>query len=199
MTIHKKGTAGAVAAALLLICAGTEAAAQRTSYKSTIIGISQKVTANSLPSGGLEIYGGQYLMDSYWTVGASVTDWNQKISTASGPDTQECFDHIMWNVNGGWMYRLAGTYNRVFSLYIGGKAFLGCNHYEVFRDLPQELEADIPEREFIYGIEPGLDMEIYVTRWLAFSIGIQSPLTFGSSLRSDLWHLTGSIGIKLNL
>lgn len=183
---------------LPLLCCASTALAQRTSYRSIHIGLSPKVSCNSLPSAGLELSAGQYLLNSYWTAGVCATDWNQKVSTGDGGNAQH-FDHILWNVSGGWMYRLAGSYSRWFSLYVGGKAFLGCNQYEVFKEMPDEWEYDFPDLEFIYGIEPCIDLEFYLTRHFALTLGVQAPLTFGSSLPSDILHITGSLGIRINL
>ena len=42
-------------------------------------------------------------------------------------------------------------------------------------------------------------MEIFISRSVALSLGAQLPVTLGSSLTSDKWNLTGSIGIRINL
>lgn len=183
---------------LPLFCCVSTVLAQRTSYRSIHIGLSPKVSCNSLPSAGLELSAGQYLLNSYWTAGVCATDWNQKVST-SDDETAQHFDHILWNINGGWMYRLVGSYGRWFSLYVGGKAFLGCNQYEVFKQMPNEWEYDFPALEFIYGLEPSIDIEFYLSRHFALNLGVQVPLTFGSSLPSDILHITGSLGIRINL
>lgn len=173
--------------------------AQRTADRSVHLGITQKVSCYSIPSGGLEVNAGQYLLNSYWTAGVSAVDWNQRIGSQGGHLPDAHFDHVMWTVNGGWMYRLWGAYSRWLNIYIGGKAFIGGNQYEVFSNLPDEAYYDLPKVEFIYGIEPCLDVEFYISKWIALTIGVQMPLTFSSSLPSDLFHLTGSLGIRFNL
>lgn len=193
-SILKIGTA-----LFLFLCICTAARAQRTAYKSVHIGISPKVSCYSIPSGGIELNAGQYLLNSYWTAGVSATDWNQKITSANGMQSSEYFDHIMWNINGGWLYRILGTYSRWLSIYAGAKAFIGGNNYEVLKDIPEELHYDLPKMEFIYGIEPVLDIEVYISNVLAFTVGVQAPLTFGSTLESDFFRLTGSLGIRINI
>ena len=109
------------------------------------------------------------------------------------------FDHIQWSLGGSWMYRLFGSYGRRFNVYVGAGACLGLNHYEVFRKLPEELSAEFPKVEFIYGAEPALEIEVFPLRRTAVVLGVQSPITLASSLKTDLWHLSASIGIRINL
>ena len=97
------------------------------------------------------------------------------------------------------MYRLAASYSRSFCLYAGGGAFIGINEYEVLIRLPAETEGDFPKAEFVYGAEAALEAEFFPFRRVAFVLGVQSPLTFGSSLGSDFWHISASLGIRINL
>jgi hypothetical protein len=183
----------------LLHASPREAFAQRTATGKPFIGLSAYVSAYAVPSGGVGIEGGQYLSRSYWKAGVRAVDWNQKIAGTADSGSPVHFDHILWNLSGAWMYRLAATYSRRFNLYVGGGAFVGLNHYEVFRKLPGELAGGFPKAEFVYGVEPAVDIEIFPFRRVAILIGIQSPLTFNSSLKTDLWHLSGSIGVRVNL
>ena len=174
--------------------------AQRTSTGKPFIGVNQFVSGYSIPSGGVGIEGGQYLVSSFWKVGVRAVDWNQKIADIRDEEGNRIwFDHILWNLSGSWMYRLAGTYSRRFNLYVGAGAFLGLNQYEVFRKLPSELQGEFPKVEFVYGVEPAIDIEVFPFRRVAFVLGIQSPVTLSSSLKTDLWHLSGSLGVRINL
>lgn len=184
-----------IAAALLAV----PASAQRTSDKTFAISISPRVSAYSLPSGGLELSVEQYIFNSYWKAGVCAVDWNQKVHTEEKNEEKDYFNHTHWTVRGGWMYRIAGTYNRIFSLYAGGCAFLGANSFYMFKRLPKELDPNYPSLEFIYGIEPALEMEVFVSKKVALTLGVQSPFTFGSSVKTDIWHLTGSLGIRINI
>ena len=75
--------------------------------------------------------------------------------------------------------------------------FLGINQYEAFRRLPSELKTGLPKSQFIYGVLPELEAEFFVGRCVALILGL--PVTLGSSLKSDKWNLTGSIGVRINL
>lgn len=186
---------------IFLFLAGSwTASAQRTANGKVFIGVNQFVSGYAMPSGGLGIEGGQYLVGSYWKVGVRAVDWNQKIADILDEDGNRVwFDHILWNLSGSWMYRLAGTYGRRLNLYIGAGAFLGINHYEAFRKLPGELQGDFPKAEFVYGAEPAVDLEVFPFRRVAIVVGIQSPFTLSSSLSTDLWHLSGSLGVRINI
>lgn len=183
---------------LILVSTSFTSSAQRTSKGTVHIGVSQMATAYSIPSGGLDISAGQYLLNAFWKAGLMAADYNQKV-TSAGSDAATVFDHTHLAAYGDWMWRLAGSYSRSVSLYAGGGVFLGCNAYELFRDLPDELAAGFPSCEFIYGVKPSVELECFITRRTALVLGIQSPLTFSSSLPTDLWHLTGSLGIRINL
>ena len=187
---------------LILLSLGTAetASAQRTATGKAFIGVNQFVSGYAIPSGGLGIEGGQYLVNSYWKAGVRAVDWNQKVADVLDEDGDRVwFDHILWNLSGSWMYRVAGSYSRRFNLYIGAGAFLGLNHYEVFKKLPSELRGEFPKVEFVYGVDPELEFEIFPFRKVALVLGIQSPLTFSSSLSTDFWHLSASLGIRINL
>jgi len=77
--------------------------------------------------------------------------------------------------------------------------FLGINQYEAFRRLPSELKTGLPKSQFIYGVLPELEAEFFVGSCVALTLGVQLPVTLGSSLKSDKWNLTGSIGVRINL
>lgn len=198
MTIRKSIIG--IASVLFLTAFGQiDVAAQRTAEGSILIGASQMVSAYSIPSGGMDICAGGYLSNSLWEAGVRAVDWNHHISSDTGMAHDELFDHIAWSLYGGWRYRLLCTYNRALSLYLGSDAFIGLNQYEVLRKLPDELSTGLPGCEFIYGVCPEAELEIFVSRSVALTLGAQLPVTLGSSLASDKWNLTGSIGIRINL
>ena len=189
-----------ITAIILLVANTLSASAQRTSSGKAFLGIHQFVSGYAVPSGGLGLEGGQYLLHSYWKAGVRAVDWNQKVAeTLDDEGNPVMFDHILWNLGGSWMYRLFGSYGRRFNIYVGAGAFLGLNHYEVFRKLPDELAGEFPKVEFVYGAEPAVEVEIFPFRHTAVVLGVQSPFTLASSLKTDLWHLSGSLGIRINL
>jgi len=185
---------------ILYIGSSETAQAQRTSSGKAFTGIHQYVSGYAVPSGGLGIEAGGYLLRSYWKAGVRAVDWNQKADGTLAPDgSAVLFDHILWTLSGTWMYRLFGSYGRRLNLYAGAGALIGLNHYEVFRKLPSELAGEFPGVEFVYGVEPGVDVEFFPFPRTALVLGIQSPFTFSSSLGTDLWHLSGSLGVRHNL
>ena len=191
---------GFITSILLVYMGAITASAQRTAPGKVFIGLDQYASGYSIPSGGAGIEAGQYLISSYWKAGLRAVDWNQKYASSAGADgDSQWFDHILWNLYGGWMYRIAGTYGRTFNVYFGGGAFIGINHYEVFRKLSTEISPDFRKAEFVYGVDPELEFEIFPFRKVALVLGIQSPLTFSSSLSTDFWHLSASLGIRINL
>ena len=191
---------GFITSILLVYMGAITASAQRTAPGKVFIGLDQYASGYSIPSGGAGIEAGQYLISSYWKAGIRAVDWNQKYASSAGADAgPQWFDHILWNLSGSWMYRLAGTYSRRFNLYVGAGAFLGLNQYEVFKKLPSELQGEFPKVEFVYGVEPSIDIEVFPFRRVALVLGIQSPVTLSSSLKTDLWHLSGSLGVRINL
>ena len=197
---------------LLFICTATillwasgiqDASAQRTSQGNAFVGISPYVSGYSIPSGGLGVEAGKYLLHSYWKVELRAVDWNQKIAgdedgteaaeTAEAEEGTDVvqeetapvyFDHILWNLSGSWMYRAFGTYG---------------NQYEVFHKLPEETPGEFPREEFVYGAEPRVEIEFFPFRRTALVLGVQSPLTFSSSLKTDRWHVSASLGVRINL
>ncbi len=169
--------------------------AQRTSVDRSFIGLSQVTTFSGTPSGGLCLEGGRYLLNSYWSVSAKVANWNQ-LTDASN---EHQFDHMIWGVQGGWKYRIIHTYSRALNVYTGAKLFIGGNHYEVFKPLPPEYTGSFPECEFIYGVEPEIEFEAFVSSHVAFILAVQLPINFSSYFSSGMWNPTASLGIRINL
>lgn len=185
---------------MFLTLAGTgEARAQRTSEGSVFIGASQMVSGYAVPSGGLDLHAGGYLRSSLWRAGVRAADWNHRVSADTGAEHCEIFEHVAWQFYGGWRYRVIGTYDRAFSLYAGADAFLGFNRHEVFRKLPGELKTGLPGAEFAYGAVPEIELELFVSKAVALTLGVQCPITLGTTLTSDDWNITGSLGVRINL
>ncbi len=176
-----------------------EASAQRTAVDRGFISISQVTSISSLPSGGMEIEGGRYLLNSLWSVGAMAIDRNQRVSISNGTSEEDYYDHLMWAIHGGWKYRFIHSYSRAFNLYIGARAYLGANHYEVFKSLPAELDGGFPTAEFIYGVQPELECEIFMGSRLALLLSAQIPVTFSAYYSPVLLFPAASFGLRLNL
>lgn len=173
---------------------------QRTADRSLFLGLTQMVSVSSRPSGGAALECGQYLLNAYWKAGVSATDYNQRYNTTGGELENAFFDHLHLDLYGGWMQRLVSTYSRSLSLYAGGCAFVGYHHFGVFHPLPPEHTAGYPRGEFIYGLTPELELEWFPAPRFALTLGVRSPITFGSSLgTADMWHVCPSLGLRFNL
>lgn len=183
--------------AILTLLSAGRLSAQRTAEGSLFVGVSPTVSVYQVPSGGADLYVGGYLRSSCWKAGVRSVDWNHVVDADSG--SLQMFDHLAWAFYGGWRYRVLGTYNRALSFYAGADIFLGLNQYEVFRSLPEELTTGLPGCEFIYGVTPELELEFFVGRRTALVLGAQLPVALGSSISSDKWNLTGSLGIRFNI
>lgn len=184
---------------MILLLSFPSARAQRTCTGRAFIGENQYLSAYTAPSGGVGLEGGEYLLSSYWKAGVRAVDWNQQLSPAALGDEPVLFDHVLWNLYGGWMQRVLATYGRGLNVYLGAMAFVGVNQYEVFRPLPSERKGEFPSAEFVYGAEPAMDIELFLSTRTALVLGVQSPFTFLSSLDTDLWHLSASLGLRINL
>ena len=192
------------------------ACAQRTAYGGRFVSVEPMVTAYCVPSAGLDLNYGGYRSASYWRTGVRLADWNHRIDTggdvsavtsssasdgadkaasANGP----MFDHVQASVYGGWRWRLVSTYSRVFSIYAGADAFVGINKLQVLRKLDEEMTVPAPDEEFAYGTVPEIEMELFLGRRVALLLGVQCPVTLGTSLQTDTWNLTGTVGLRFNL
>ena len=179
---------------LCLFLCTDKALAQRTSNGSLFIGVCQTVPAYVIPSGGLELHLGQYLLSSYWKASIGAIDWMQKTDTEG-----IVFDHLHLMAEGSYMQRVACNYPRSFNLYAGSSAFIGYNMYEVLAPLPDEFSSGLPDGEFIYGLKPSIEIEWFLSARAALLLGIHAPITFSSSLSTDMWHASASFGVRINL
>lgn len=189
------------------------ACAQRTAYGGRFISVEPMVTAYCVPSAGLDLNYGGYRSASYWRTGVRLADWNHRIDTggdvsavtsasdggASASADGPMFDHVQASVYGGWRWRLVSTYSRVFSVYAGADAFVGMNKLQVLRRLDGEMTVAAPDEEFAYGAVPEVEMELFLGRRAALLLGVQCPVTLGTSLQTDTWNLTGTVGLRVNL
>ena len=214
MSIRNFTISAGLSLALILV-SGSPALAQRTAYGSKFISIEPMITAYCVPSGGVDLNFGGYQRASYWRVGVRAADWNHRIDTGedliSGGGTSEddmdnlsvadepMFDHVQASVYGGWRWRFVSSYTRAFNVYAGADAFLGMNKLQVLRKLDEEMKIAAPDEEFAYGVVPEVEMEIFLGRRVALLLGVQCPITLGTSLQTDTWNLTGTLGVRINL
>lgn len=187
---------------IILICvvwSPCNAFAQRTSDGTFFVAARPTVSACSTPRPGIALEGGQYLLSSFWRAGIWASDYSQKLESASGDRLPEMLDHMHLRAQGDYLFRLAANYSRSVNLYAGGGVFLGYHAYQVLSTIPSELSGDFPSGEFIYGLVPSLEGEFFVSGRVAITLGVHCPVTFSSSLRTDLCHLDASLGVRVNL
>ncbi len=184
---------------LLFFGTSNLSSAQRTAVNRFFVGIEQQGTFhglhNGLPSGGLMLECGQYLLNSFWYCGVSASNMNQETDTSPS----YFYDNVIYAVHSGWKYRLVGTYSRGFNLYLGGSAFVGINSHEVFRPLREEHSGSFAQNEFIYGVQPSLEFEIYTGSKVAILAAAELQTAFSNSFGSGLFLPVASIGARINL
>ena len=92
---------------------------------------------------------------------------------------------------------MASVRSRAFSLYGGCGAFIGYELYDPAGRLPGNIVTGLGDGAFIYGIDPGIEAEVFLSRRLAFTAGCTMPLTFGSVSR---WlRINATAGLRLNI
>ena len=165
-----------VLTSVLLLATASSAAAQRTMKGQHAVGAEVSADVPNLGDLGLCLNYSQYLLNSYWQVYASAGD--NHIQTDRGPlmEYVDCF------IGGDFMYRLIATRSRSVSLYAGGGAFIGYEFYDPRKDLPANIETNLPTGTFLYGISPIIEAEFFIIRRLALTLGGCFHLTFSSPL-----------------
>ena len=167
---------------LVLAAASVQARAQRTVRGQSLVSAAFMQTVS--PPGATSVQGGEvlygrYLPNSYWQAGA-------QYMPATGDGGIGCFTFA-----GGMMWRLAESRSRVFSLYLGGNALFGADFGDISKavtDIVAEESSDSitsapgdgddegVKTAFVYGIEPRVEVELYLFRKAALVLGVQIPI-----------------------
>lgn len=165
-----------VLTSVLLLATASSAAAQRTMKGQHAVGAEVSADVPNLGDLGLCLNYSQYLLNSYWQVYASAGD--NHIQTDRGPlmEYVDCF------IGGDFMYRLIATRSRSVSLYAGGGAFIGYEFYDPRKDLPANINTNLPTGSFLYGISPRIEAEFFLTRQMAITLGTSAMVNFSSPL-----------------
>lgn len=209
--MSKNRMAGIIILAVLCL-SEADASAQRTAKGEPFLSGGWSAPLTGMLSHGGYIDYGRYALDWYWKAGVSVQDYLYS-GMAALPDAQgnpelipgtEClFDYTHFTAHGDFMYRLAGTYSRRLSLYGGAGVFAGFCDYEMFRPLPEGSGGFGTDAEFIYGMRPAVEMELFVLGKAALTLGVSLPLTPGTTFQAvygpGLLHINGSAGVRVNL
>lgn len=186
-----KTTLVGVTALMMCVANGMEARAQRTMRGESLISLEAHYPFTSPYGLGGDLSYGQYLLTSFWKAGISVTEY-----TAS-PTDYLSLGYLHATAYGQWMYRLAGTRNRVLSLYAGGGVFLGYETVLSWNDLPDTFTSEHTSGQFLYGLVPSIEMEIFFSRKAALFLGASLPINFSSQF-GHLHYQTGA-GIRINM
>ena len=140
---------------------------------------------------GASVSYGRYLLDAYWKASASVVPRGVQLSTGDRMD--------LFGLRAGadYMYRIASVRSRVFSMYAGGGAFIGYELYDPLSRLPENIHTGLGDGAFIYGVNAGIEAEVFLGRRTAFVAGCTVPMTFGSVSR---WlRVNATAGIRFNI
>jgi len=174
--------------ALLVIFTAHYASAQRTMSGQPSLHIS--VLYNG-PSVCADAFFSRYTLGGFWHVGVEGKQYNVPVSTGG------ILDYIHTVVSSGYMYRVAGTRNRLVNYYMGGRVFMGVEMVDPFRRLPAYLSTGLKDYSFLYGLSPRMDLEIFISRRCAFLLSVGLPINFSSRL--GWFHYEAGLGFKVVL
>lgn len=188
----RKTTLVGVTALLLCVAPGVEASAQRTMRGENLISIEGSYPFSQPDGWGADISYGRYLLSSYWDAGVSLTNYAAEFTDGQSlPYLHVC-------ARGDWMYRLAGTRNRVFNLYGGAGAFLGYEAVDPKGIVPEQYkEENFVSGRFLYGVQVSLEVEIFFSRRVALVLGARTPMNFSSPYGWFHYQVRG--GLRINI
>lgn len=161
------------------------ASAQRTMSGQSSLTVSGVYTGTSA---GVEAFYSQYTLRGFWEAGITETDYLAPLST--GHILR--YDDVL--VQGGYMFRLAGTRNRGLNLYAGVGAFAGVEILDPFRSLPSYIDLGQRHINFQYGLYAHAMAEVFLVRRLALVINGRLPVNFSSAVKKVHWQ--AGIGLK---
>ena len=143
------------------------------------------------PSACAEAFFSQYTLGGYWQAGLEGKHYSTSISTGGK------LDYIHTVASSGYMYRVAGTRNRLLNLYMGGRVFMGVEMTDPFHTLPSHISTGLKDYSFLYGLVPRMDVEVFFTRRCAFLLSAGLPINFSSKIS---WlHYEAGVGLKIAL
>ena len=170
---------------LVLLLGSTTASAQRTMSGQSSLTVSGVYTGTSA---GVEAFYSQYTLRGFWEAGITGTDYLAPLSTGHVLR----YDDVL--VQGGYMFRLAGTRNRGLNLYAGAGAFAGVEILDPFRSLPSYIDLGQRHINFQYGLYAHAMAEVFLVRRLALVINGRVPVNFSSAVKKVHWQ--AGIGLK---
>ena len=179
------------AVVLTTFCICQAGYAQRTMRDQNLLTASMQTPCTGIKDFGASVSYGRYLLDAYWKASASVVPRGVQLSTGDRMD--------LFGLRAGadYMYRIASVRSRVFSMYAGGGAFIGYELYDPLSRLPENIHTGLGDGAFIYGVNAGIEAEVFLGRRTAFVAGCTVPMTFGSVSR---WlRVNATAGIRFNI
>ena len=179
------------AVVLTAFCICQAGYAQRTMRDQNLLTASMQTPCTGIKDFGASVSYGRYLLDAYWKASASVVPRGVQLSTGDRMD--------LFGLRAGadYMYRIASVRSRVFSMYAGGGAFIGYELYDPLSRLPENIHTGLGDGAFIYGLNAGVEAEVFLGRRTAFVAGCTVPMTFGSVSR---WlRINATAGIRFNI
>lgn len=98
------------------------------------------------------------------------------------------FDYMHVGVEGNAMFRMLSTRSRIFSMYIGGGAFIGAELADPWRRLPDYMSLETDKTKFLYGIQASAEMDLYILKRLSVGIRGTVPINFSSGFGWFHWE-----------
>lgn len=138
-----------------------------------------------------EAFYSQYTLNGYWQAGIEGKKYHVPISTGNR------LDYIHTLVSSGYMYRVAGTKNRLLNYYMGGRVFMGVELTDPLHALPDYISTGLKPVSFLYGVAPRMDLEVFFSRHCAFLLSAGLPLNF--SFKITWFHYEVGLGLKIAL
>ena len=179
------------AVVLTAFCICQAGYAQRTMHDQNLLTASMQTPCTGIKDFGASVSYGRYLLDAYWKASVSVIPRGVQLSTGDRMD--------LFGLRAGadYMYRIASVRSRVFSMYAGGGAFIGYELYDPLSRLPENIHTGLGDGAFIYGVNAGIEAEVFLGRRTALVAGCTVPMTFGSVSR---WlRINATAGIRFNI
>ena len=184
--------ATAILSVILFISQPCHAKAQRTMSGQSMLAAEVAALSVLRPGDfGINIDYGQYLLSGYWY--CSLLGEHNRIATT----TAYSIRYMDIYAGGGYLHRLLASRSRVFGLYAGGGAFLGYEFIDPMNEQPSNISTSLPGGCFQYGIIPEVEIEIFILRKTALTIGADSPINFTSPLSKIRPRIKA--GIRVNI
>ena len=176
---------------ILLLSVSFSSYAQRTMHRQNHIAAEVVFPYDFSTIPGGEISWGQYMLSSYWKAWAGLYPDQLVLKT------KHSLEYLPIVGGCDYMYRLISTRSRLVNLYCGGGVFLGYEIYDPFKKIPTYIDIQFPEGIFIYGINVNLESEIFLSRTIAFLVGLKMPVVVPS--KGEIVRLLIKTGIRINI